>query len=125
MAISFIAGGVIGGLIVAILFIFVKRSIVEDNDILEQKCLIKDETIRNLENDVSMYEKKIEEIRKSISNSVPEDCVPGRWCKGCAFVKVINITRGPHSYSRPVYCCGKGESCKHFIPKVNKNVETN
>ena len=125
MAVSFIVGGVIGGLIVAVLFMFAKRSIVEDNDNLEQECLMKDETIRNLENDVNMYEKKIEEIQKCISNSVPEGCVPGRWCKGCAFVKVIHVTRDSHSYSSPVYCCGKGESCKHFIPKVNKNVETN
>ena len=116
MAVPFIAGALIGGLFVGAIFFFAGRSVYNENENLESKLRKKDETINELEWDINLYEKKIEEIQKLI-DSIPEDCKPGGWCKACEFKKPFFLYRYGERYGvrDVVYACGKGEACKNFV----------
>lgn len=96
-----------------------KSDRIED---LEWEIRSKDREIEELKRVIDNNEVKFKEIER-LTNSAPEGCVSGPWCKACQFVRVFHTKSFESLYLNSIYCCGKGESCKHFIPQVNDNVE--
>ena len=77
-----------------------------------------------LKSDKAILECKIEEITR-IKETTPEDCVPGKWCRSCEFGKCysyyIGGTNHPYGTRRWTdYICTKGESCKNFVDRKDK-----
>ena len=60
-----------------------------------------------------------EALRKiqSIQPTIPDDCAPGEYCRGCEFVKYYVFRDGP--YLETAHICGKALVCKHFTQKEN------
>lgn len=69
-------------------------------------------TVNDLENAIDSMTK--------LTDTIPEDCKQGEWCKACEFVKEYQISQfrggGVWSYVTR-YMCGKGESCQHFVQR--------
>ena len=68
----------------------------------------------------SELESKLDRI-KQIENVMPADCERGHWCRVCEFARAFHYTEyygyNPGSYStETIYVCGKGETCKSFVP---------
>ena len=87
--------------------------------------------LRETELDRDRYISKAAELAdklKAVSEleeSIPEGCTKGPWCKACEFVKTYYYTEYYGAYSghslETIYVCSKGESCKNFIQKENKD----
>ena len=76
----------------------------------------------------SELEMKLEEVSK-LEETIPEGCEKGPWCKACEFLRAFRYTSGLSSSGYPrntkiIYTCAKGESCKNFVQKENKDEQT-
>lgn len=64
-----------------------------------------------------------------LRQSIPDDCVPGSYCKACEFVTTVRynyyvpryLSGGGHDYRATEFICTKGNVCKNFIQKEIKH----
>lgn len=51
----------------------------------------------------------------------PDDCVEGRWCQACEFVRTFHYyDRMAFGHLSTLYICGKAESCPNFVQREVK-----
>ena len=84
----------------------------------EEIALLKDLVAKETKR-AEYAENKLEQLSHIVDNR-PSDCVMGKYCEGCAFVKTFHYTIGAHRDYTWGYYCGKGESCKNFVQKEGK-----
>ena len=53
----------------------------------------------------------------AVRDTIPDDCVPGKYCGACEFSKEYSIGSMYSFGIETVYICNKGESCKNFVQK--------
>ena len=82
---------------------------------LEEELRDKDRQIRDLRDQVALYQNKVECIEKTLKNT-PEDCKPGEYCKACAFSKVYMV-KDPYTGWHEMYLCNKNGACKNFVQR--------
>lgn len=94
---------------------FSKRKIAE----LESRLAAKEQENHKLNNELYVLKMKVADM-EAVANTTPPDCIRGSWCKACEFAKAYHISNYHYGGALDViYICGKGESCKHFVPKEN------
>ena len=104
---TFIAGAVIGGLIVAaILYAY----FCPTNTALLDKIRKRDFELDYLETKLKTNAEKLDKLDEAIKDA-PEDCSRGPWCHACAYEKWFFIHEGVHYY------CGKNKSCPQLLMK--------
>lgn len=88
---------------------------------LERKLIDRDDTIHKLESiiddrdfTISKLKLTIEEITK-LKDKIPEDCIPGSYCRACEFAKKYRLSK--NMFSENFYVCAKSGYCSEFIQK--------
>lgn len=90
------------------------EALEDELDELERKfARVKQERDR-LEFELNCSTTALKDIQ-DMQATIPEDCIPGEYCRACEFVKSY-FYHNRHALVTG-YTCGKGQSCKNFIQK--------
>lgn len=93
---------------------------------MSQELFLKDKEISSLKRENTDLRDCLSDTENALKNiiavkeTVPEDCIPGEYCRSCEFVKPFryrNYVYNTYKSNIQGYYCGKGESCKNFIQK--------
>ena len=86
-----------------------------DRDVYEDDCDSLQRENKNLE--VALEKCRAANKRLlELADNTPDDCIRGKWCKGCAFAKKVYVTDGYGTEMQKYWTsfCGKSTVCKHY-----------